>query len=165
MRLVIVESPFAAPTQEGIDEHMRYLRACLHDCLTRGEAPFASHGLYTQPGVLDDTNPEERALGIEAGFQWGDRAAVRVVYTDLGITKGMQAGIDRTLRIAMRDVLTTGVVREQKIVYRSLASNHCATCWRPSLACLCVKSKCQVCGKPLVYAGNSGVVCPNGHGF
>ena len=39
MKLVIVESPFAGDTERNI----RYARACLADCLRRGEAPFASH--------------------------------------------------------------------------------------------------------------------------
>lgn len=74
--------------------HARYLDACLLDSLRRGEAPFASHGLYTRPGVLDDLKPEERALGIEAGSVWRYSAAVTAVYTDLGQTGGMRAGID-----------------------------------------------------------------------
>jgi hypothetical protein len=65
----------------------------MHDCLMRGEAPFASHGLYTQPGVLNDNVPEERALGIEAGLLWGAQAEKTVVYTDRGISGGMTYGI------------------------------------------------------------------------
>lgn len=89
MRRVIIESPFAG----NVDRNLHYLRACMADCLRRGEAPFASHGLYTQPGVLDDGKPEERDLGIIAGFTWRSVADTTVVYTDLGITRGMEAGI------------------------------------------------------------------------
>ena len=66
MRLVIIESPYAG----NVPLNLLYLRACMRDCLSRGEAPFASHALYTQPGVLDDGDPAERAHGIEAGFAW-----------------------------------------------------------------------------------------------
>lgn len=89
MRLVIIESPYAG----DVERNLRYLRACMRDCLMRGEAPFASHGLYTQPGVLDDTVPEQRTLGIEAGFAWRPRAEATVVYLDLGCTVGMVLGI------------------------------------------------------------------------
>jgi hypothetical protein len=89
MRLVIVESPYAG----DVERNLRYLRACLQDCLKRGEAPFASHGLYTQPGVLDDTIPEERQHGIEAGLAWGRAAEATVVYTDLGWSNGMRYGV------------------------------------------------------------------------
>jgi hypothetical protein len=90
MRLVIVESPYAGE----VARNERYARACLADCLRRGEAPFASHLLYTQPGVLRDGVNPERVLGIRAGFAWGRMADATVVYTDLGLSPGMQAGID-----------------------------------------------------------------------
>ena len=89
MRRVLVESPYAG----DILTNLNYARAALADCLKRSEAPFASHLLYTQPGVLDDKIPAERAMGIEAGFAWGRLADVTVVYTDLGITPGMNLGI------------------------------------------------------------------------
>lgn len=93
MNLVIVESPFAG----DVAKHIRYARAALADCLRRGEAPFASHLLYTQEGVLDDGVLGDRVLGIEAGLQWGRVSAGTVVYTDCGISEGMKMGITRAL--------------------------------------------------------------------
>jgi hypothetical protein len=95
MRRVALESPYAAPTAALVERNLRYLRAAMLDCFTRGEAPFASHGLYTQPHVLDDSKVEERLLGIEAGQEWAKMAEVRVVYTDLGFSRGMVEGIIR----------------------------------------------------------------------
>lgn len=89
MRLVIVESPFAGDVEANID----YARRCVRDSLARGEAPIASHLLYTQPGILDDDIPAERAWGIDAGLAWRTVAQASVVYTDRGITKGMQYGM------------------------------------------------------------------------
>lgn len=101
MRLVVIESPFAGKggtaLARKLDENrnLRYLRACMHDCLVNhGEAPYASHGLYTQDGVLDDTIPEEREHGIQAGFAWRQVAHATVVYIDFGISRGMEYGID-----------------------------------------------------------------------
>ena len=91
MRRVIIESPYAG----DVERNERYARAAMRDCLYRGEAPYASHLLYTQPGVLDDTDAAQRALGIEAGLEWGDVADAVVVYTDLGISEGMRYGIRR----------------------------------------------------------------------
>ena len=91
--LVIIESPYAG----DIDTNTRYAQECMADCLGRGEAPFASHLLYTQPNVLDDAIPEERKLGIDAGLAWGKMADKTVVYSDLGITAGMQQGIVRAI--------------------------------------------------------------------
>ena len=58
---VVLESPFSGAPPE-------YVHACIRDSLLRGEAPIASHVLYTQ--ALDDTVPEERAAGMSAGFAW-----------------------------------------------------------------------------------------------
>lgn len=121
MRRVVIESPFAPKTARLIaactcegdpsdvcemcarearraEEQARnlcYLRDAMRDCLTRSEAPFASHGLYTQPGVLNDEVPAERELGIKAGYAWWLVADVVAVYIDLGISPGMQAAIER----------------------------------------------------------------------
>lgn len=90
MRKVIVESPYAG----DIEKNVAYARAAIRDCLLRGEAPFASHLLYTQPGVLRDEVPEERQHGIDAGLAWGAYADATVVYLDLGISSGMRYGIE-----------------------------------------------------------------------
>jgi predicted phosphoribosyltransferase len=89
MRLVIVESPYAG----DLKRNREYARAALADCIRRGEAPFASHLLYTQPGVLRDEEPTERLRGILAGLAWGRVADATVVYVDLGVSKGMEMGI------------------------------------------------------------------------
>lgn len=111
MRRVIIESPYAASASDvgsamrehdlGVDDarrlviarNERYARAAMRHCIKRGESPFASHLLYTQYGVLDDDDPEERAIGMAAGFAWREVADATVVYTDLGISPGMEAGI------------------------------------------------------------------------
>ncbi len=98
MLRTIIESPYAG----DIPRNLRYLRAAMRDALKRGEAPYASHALYTQPGVLDDTDPAERALGMEAGFAWGPHANLVTVYQDLGITDGMRLGIACAEKIGLR---------------------------------------------------------------
>ena len=89
MRLVVLESPYAGDVYANVE----YARACIRDCLGRGGAPIASHLLFTQPGVLRDDVPGERALGIAAGHAWIARADAVVVYTDRGTSRGMEAGI------------------------------------------------------------------------
>ena len=94
-RLVIIESPFFSKFVEEIVRNVEYARKCMKDCLSMGEYPFASHLLYTQYGITDEEIPEERELGMEAGFAWGKFAEATVVYIDLGITEGMKKGIER----------------------------------------------------------------------
>lgn len=90
MKRVILESPFAGDVEANIE----YARRCVRDSLSRGEAPIASHLLYTQPGILDDANPQERQWGIDAGLAWKAVAEASVVYMDRGITLGMRYGIE-----------------------------------------------------------------------
>lgn len=91
---VIIESPYAGDVEKNIE----YARQCMRDSLLRGEAPIASHLLYTQDGILDDNIPNEREIGIEAGLIWGQEADKTVVYTDLGFSKGMEYGIQRSIK-------------------------------------------------------------------
>lgn len=89
MKIVILESPYAGDVERNIE----YARRAMLDSLMRGEAPMASHLLYTQ--VLDDNIPDDRTMGIEAGLAWRDASEGTVVYTNHGISTGMQYGIDR----------------------------------------------------------------------
>ena len=91
MKLVVIESPYAGE----IERNVAYARAAMADCFMRGEAPYASHLLYTQPGVLDDNIAGERALGIEAGLQWAGHAKTAVFYLDHGMSQGMLAAVAR----------------------------------------------------------------------
>ncbi len=93
MKRVILESPYGSKDSAVVDRNTRYARAAMLDALKRGEAPMVSHLLYTQ--VLDDNAPDDRKLAIEGGLAWGPVAEATVVYTDLGITAGMENGIAR----------------------------------------------------------------------
>lgn len=106
--LVILESPYAG----DVGRNIAYAKACMRDCLFRGEAPYASHLLYTQDGITDDEIPEERSLGMRAGMAWGAKAAKTVVYIDHGISKGMEWGIEHANRIG------------RPVEYRQLYSNQ-----------------------------------------
>jgi hypothetical protein len=106
VRLVIIEHPLAGRhgatctcvrCKADVTKNLAYARACIKDCLKRGEAPFASAPLYAHPEVYDDSIPEEREAGIAAGLAWGDKADATVVYNDLGISGGMQRGIGRAI--------------------------------------------------------------------
>src|SRR5262245_37418815 len=89
MRRIVLESPYKGDVQRNVE----YARRCLPDCIARGEAPIASHLLYTQPGVLDDAVPEERARGIACGHAWIKMADALAVYIDHGISDGMREAI------------------------------------------------------------------------
>ena len=91
MPLVIIESPYAGKSLDDLAANITYARRCLRNSVLLGEAPIASHLLYTQPGVLDDLIPEERELGIQCGLAWSHMADYHVFYTDKGWSPGMTA--------------------------------------------------------------------------
>ena len=95
MKRVIIESPYGSDDPRIVERNEEFLWNCAKDCLARGEAPFASHGFYTQ--FLDDHNKADRALGMECGHAWMEVADYVVVYEDHGVTPGMSKGIDKAI--------------------------------------------------------------------
>lgn len=99
MKLVIIESPFAGQTPEILREHLAYGQLALKDSLERGEAPFASHLFY--PLVLRDDVPDQRELGMKAGWAWMAQADLVAVYMDQGMSPGMAAGVERATALRL----------------------------------------------------------------
>jgi hypothetical protein len=87
MKRVIIESPFAG----DVERNRQYLRLAILHSLSLGEAPFASHEMYTR--ALDDDDPNARELGIQAGLAWLQAAEQSVVYEDFGVSRGMRLGM------------------------------------------------------------------------
>jgi len=114
MELVVIESPYAG----DVARNEEYARACVKDCLKRGESPYASHLFFTQPGVLDDTIPKERQWGIDAGLAWAAKASKSVVYLDYGMSIGMRYGIRHAAR--------NGRKVEIRKLYSDVAEEECA---------------------------------------
>ena len=105
----IIESPYGNKDETIVERNKDYLKRCLKDSLTKGEAPFASHAIYTQ--VLDDRMPDERKSGIHAGLVWAEVAELVAVYIDYGITDGMREGIKKAMK------------RGIYVVYREIGKN------------------------------------------
>lgn len=88
-RLVILESPYGGDPK-AIERNITYARAAAADCIARGESPYASHLLLTQPGILDDGDRAERERGIAAGLAWYAAAEAAVFYLDKGFSTSMR---------------------------------------------------------------------------
>jgi hypothetical protein len=105
MTRVILESPYAGL----VDRNISYARLCVRDSLSRGEAPIASHLLYTQDGILDDDMPTERKWGIDAGLAWKNVAEKHVFYIDYGMSTGMEYAekyaSDNNIKVEFRKIL------------------------------------------------------------
>lgn len=101
MQPIVIESPFGG----CVPLNRAYLQACIRDALRQGNTPYASHQMLTF--ALDDTIPEERALGIEAGIEFRNRCNLpSVFYVDLGWSSGMNTA---------RSTLAPECVYERKI--------------------------------------------------
>lgn len=99
MKTTAILSPFSG----DVEGNLAYLKDCLLDCFGRGEFPFAPHAIY--PQVLDDADPEERRLGMQAGTEWDRKADVIAAYIDRGFSRGMRAEIDALGRnVALRSL-------------------------------------------------------------
>ena len=107
MKLIILESPYSGEVQRNLT----YARRAMRHSLEENEVPIAFHLIYTQEGILDDTQPEQREWGIRASQEWYFKAAMVVAYTDYGITPGMKRGIEHALQ------------HEVPIIYRQIGTN------------------------------------------
>lgn len=101
-KLVYIASPYAGDVERNIE----FARAACQHCIEQGYTPIAVHLLYTQPGVLDDTNPAERETGLKLGrhvlehcdelWQCGNR-----------ISSGMAAEIERAKQLGIPVISVT----------------------------------------------------------
>lgn len=132
MAFVDVETPYMADTPEKVAINIRYARACVRDCLKRGETPYASHLFFTQPGILDDNVPKERENGIKAGKAIIENLnAMTVVYTDLGISGGMKLGIEMAKKSGRKiEFRTLGKNWEEKFSAHENGHSH-NEAWSP----------------------------------
>jgi len=89
LKRVVLESPYSG----DVHANLEFAKRCIKDCLRRGEAPIASHLLFTQRGILNDNDAHERKAGIAAGHAWIEVAELVVVYVDRGVSEGMKEGI------------------------------------------------------------------------
>ncbi len=88
-----VESPYAAPTEDGLRRNILYARIACRWALDAGYYPYASHLFFTQPGILDDSDPDERQTGIDAGKAIIRHSAkISLFFLDLGESSGMRYG-------------------------------------------------------------------------
>ncbi len=91
-KLVVVESPFGADNINDLVRNVAYAMLASRDSFERDEVPLASHLIYTL--MLDDTDPAERMKGIDAGLAIGSHAELTALYKDLGVSRGMEYGVE-----------------------------------------------------------------------
>ena len=88
---IYIVSPFSGDEKANLS----YLSLCMLDSFNRGEAPFASHGFYTQ--YLSDSDEVARELGMACGMSWLAVAFKCAVYEDRGMSDGMVKDVRHAL--------------------------------------------------------------------
>lgn len=95
MRIAYICSPYRAEDPADIRRNVNYARELTKLALYQGYAPICPHLYLTQ--VLDDSNEEERAIGMSAGLDLLDASSVVIVGNRYGISEGMKAEIQRAI--------------------------------------------------------------------
>lgn len=88
--LCIIESPYSG----DVETNLAYLSLCIADSIKRGETPYASHQMIAAASALDDSDPEERQLGIDCGLALYPYARSVAFYVELGWSRGMKAALE-----------------------------------------------------------------------
>lgn len=104
----IIESPYAG----DVARNKAYLQRCILWCIAHGMTPYASHQMLTE--ALDDMSPEERELGLSAGWAMTEAligiGAKVLFFTDHGWSPGMNRMRDRLDARGVPYRAVTGVV-------------------------------------------------------
>lgn len=103
IRITIVESPYSG----DVEANVAYAKRACDDCFEKNETPYASHLFF--PQFLDDSDDDERELGIRAGYDIAlavfkamktdadDQPNVCLTiafYVDNGWSQGMEAAVE-----------------------------------------------------------------------
>ena len=88
---ILVESPFAGEVDENLTYAQKCMRHVFFSSYSGPQIPIASHCFFTI--ALDDRNPAERSIGMNAGFAMRSLASEVRVYLDRGLSGGMIHGI------------------------------------------------------------------------
>lgn len=94
MKLIYVASPYAGDIEQNTEFAKR---ACRH-VINEGHAFFAPHLLY--PQLLDDSNPQERQVGLDMGLAMLPRCDELWCYGDR-ISHGMHLEIEEACRLGI----------------------------------------------------------------
>lgn len=90
--LVFICSPYRAETPKEVEKNVELARRLCREAVSRGETPMAPHLLF--PQFLDDSNEEERTMGLLAAMDLLALCSTVYVY-EHRITDGMLQEIQR----------------------------------------------------------------------
>jgi len=108
--IICVESPCGSSDKDIFESNRLYLKRCMRYVFDKRCKPIASHALYAFSGMLDDSNPKDRALGIKAGLELNSLADEAWFFTDYGMSPGMKKALDHWISVG-KDVRILSIGR------------------------------------------------------
>lgn len=94
--MVYLASPLSAPTEEGMVKNQQLAIKLSKRLIQKGLVPMTPHIYF--PLFLNEFNPNERQIGLDMGLVWLNLCQAMYVYTNNGISKGMQGEIEHALK-------------------------------------------------------------------
>lgn len=112
MKKVYICSRFRPDENHSVDDNIRRALYACEIAITKGYAPFAPHLIY--PRFLDDDEPNERTLGMEAGKAWL-AACDELWQWGASVSEGMAEEITfaRTLGIPVKVFNSIGIPKDR----------------------------------------------------
>lgn len=97
--LFYICSPYRGVTKEEVEKHIKYAKELTRTVLLHGFGVVTPHLYITN--CLDDSNPEERKLGLVASLEILKKCDVIYVGQRYGISEGMAAEIKEAEKLGI----------------------------------------------------------------
>lgn len=97
--LYYICSPYRAATKEEVEKHIEYAKELTSTVLLHGQSAVTPHLYITN--CLDDSDPEERKLGLEASLEILKKCDVVFVGQKFGISEGMAVEIKEAEKLGI----------------------------------------------------------------
>lgn len=97
MNVYYICSRYRGKDKAEVEKHIQYARDLTREALLHGHCAIAPHLYMTD--CLNDSDPSERMLGLEAAFELLGKCDAVVVGQRYGISKGMAAEIEHAKKL------------------------------------------------------------------
>lgn len=93
MSMYYIRSRYRGKDKVEIEKHIQYAKDLTRKALLHGHCAVTPHLYITE--CLNDSDPDERMLGLDAALELLAKCDAVIVGQRFGISEGMQAEIDR----------------------------------------------------------------------
>lgn len=87
-KVIYLSSPLSGKTESDVDRNIAFVKRAARFAIKQGVMPYIPH--LTLPTILNDKDPEERALGISLDLDLLERCDELWMFVENGISSGMK---------------------------------------------------------------------------